>query len=281
MAEVPKIFDKKQRARQRQRAKAGFTQADFLFRRAGEQLLDRLDDITRTFPTAIDLTSHSGVLREMLAGRGGIETLIETDIIPPAAIMCDEELLPFAPASIDLIMSNLSLHHVNDIPGALTQMQRSLKPDGLLLATLFGGHTLHELRESFTAVEMEMSGGATPHISPFVDVRDAGNLLGRAGFALPVADSEMLTVTYENAFALMHDLRQMGEGNLLADRRKTCTSRQLFLSVAEHYQQHSSDAEGRISATFELVTLTAWAPHTNQQKPAKRGSGKVHFGEVL
>lgn len=289
MSQSPIIFDRLQLARQRTRAAQGdFSARDFLFREAADRLADRLDDVTRRFPVAVELGSHTGQLREMLQGRGGIDMLIQTDIAPAMLhkasgqrIACDEEALPFADASIDLAMSVLSFSWINDVPGTLVQLCRALKPDGMLLAMVYGGQTLRELRDVLTRATLEVEGGAAAYVSPYVDVRDAGSLLQRAGFALPVVDSETVTVSYGHMFALMQDLRGMGEGNALMQRRKTFTKRAVFLRAAELYQQHYADDEGRITATFELVTMTAWAPHDRQQKPAPRGSGTVPLGQAL
>ncbi|MGB1540423.1 MAG: SAM-dependent methyltransferase, partial [Rickettsiales bacterium] len=180
-----------------------------------------------------------------------------------------------------LVVSPLSLHAVNDLPGTLAQIRRCLKPDGLFLGLLFGGQTLRELRDVLTAAEMEITGGLTPRIFPFVDIRDAGDLLARAGFALPVVDGEVLDVSYEHLFSLMADLRGMGESNILHQRQKHLSSRRIFLRAAELYHTRYANEEGRIPASFELVTLTAWAPHANQQQPAKRGSGKMNLGDAL
>lgn len=289
MSDSPIIFDRQQLIRQRSRAARGaFSTRDFLFREAADRLADRLEDVARSFPVALELGSHTGQLHEMLQGRGGIETLIQTDLSPAMLqqasghrVACDEEALPFAASSLDLAMSVLSFSWINDVPGTLIQLRRALKPDGLLLTMVYGGKTLQELRDVLTRATLEVEGGATPYVSPYVDVRDAGSLLQRADFALPVVDSETVTVSYDNMFALMQDLRGMGEGNALMHRRKTFAKRAVFLRAAELYQQDYADAEGRITATFELVTLTAWTPHATQQQPAKRGSGQVSLKDVF
>lgn len=289
MTDSPLIFDRKRLRQHRDRAACAFTQHDFLFREAADRLADRLEDVTRTFPLALDLGCHSGQLRELLTGRGGIEQLVESDLSEPLQrqnaaalrVVADEEFLPFAEASFDLALSALSLHWVNDLPGTLVQLRRALKPDGLLLASLFGGATLRELRQSLELATLEVEGGMAANVSPFVDVRDAGSLLQRAGFALPVVDAELITVSYDNLFALMHELRGMGESNILHHARKTFSRRETFLRAADIYQQRFSDQEGRITATFELVTLTAWVPHASQQKPARRGSATASLKDFL
>lgn len=289
MATTPLIFDRQHYFRQRNRAAQGdFPARDFLFREAADRLADRLDDIRRNFPLALELGSHTGQLREVLGGRGGIATLVQTDVSCAMAaqnnglrVVCDEEFLPFANGHFDLALSVLGLSTVNDLPGALVQLRHAIKPDGLLLAMVYGGQTLHELRDVLSRATLEIESGAAAYVSPFIDVRDAGSLLQRAGFSLPVIDSEPLTVSYEHMFALMHDLRGMGEGNALLSRRKTFAKRSVFMRAAELYQQDYSDREGRITATFELVTLTAWTPHASQQQPAKRGSGQVNLNAIF
>lgn len=289
MTDSPHIFDQAHRMRLRRRAAQGnFPAHDFLFREAADRLADRLDDMSGRFPAAVELGSRRGELCEMLAGRGGIETLLQTDSCMELVIrnqglrvVCNEEFLPFAPERFDLALSVLALSAVNDLPGTLVQLRHALKPNGLLLAMVYGGQTLRELRDVLTRATLEIEGGAAAYVWPFIDVRDAGGLLQRAGFALPVVDSETVTVSYEHLFALMHDLRGMGEGNALIARRRHFAKRAVFLRAAELYQQDYADAEGRIIATFELVTLTAWSPHTSQQKPARRGSGKVNLGDVF
>jgi len=193
----------------------------------------------------------------------------------------DEEMLPYARESLDLVISNLSLHWVNDLPGCFAQIRQSLKPDGLFMATIFGGDSLHELRHSLMQAEVNLKGGVSPHISPFVDIKDAGSLLQRAGFALPVVDRDCITVTYADMFRLMKELSGMGEGNALQKRFRGLSSRTVMMEAARIYQDKFADERGRIKARFEIITLMGWAPHESQQKPLKPGSGKVNLGEVL
>lgn len=249
--------------------------------------MERLSEITRSFPTALELGAHRGELAACLGGAGGITTLIQCDLSHAMLshagglrVVCDEERLPFAPSSLEAVLSVLSLHWVNDLPGTLIQIQRIVKPDGVFLAALPGARTLQELRSVLEQAEMELRGGVSPHISPFIEVRDAGNLLMRAGFALPMADSETIHISYENMFALLADLRCMGEGNALCQRARHLP-RSVLMRAAEQYQQRFADAEGRIIATIELVFLTGWKPDPSQPKPAKRGSGQVTFGEAF
>jgi len=234
---TPLVFDRSAVRRNRARAARVLAAHDFLWREAAERLADRLDDVRRTFPLALDLGAHGAVVAHAIAGHGGpahggIETLIACDqqaamaaAAARPAIVADEEALPFAAASLDLVLSCLSLHWVNDLPGALIQVNRALKPDGLFLASMLGRATLAELRECLMEAELAAAGGAAPRVSPFADASAAAALLQRAGFALPVVDSDMLEVSYPDALALMRDLRLMGEANAHADRPRTLTRR--------------------------------------------------------
>lgn len=200
---------------------------------------------------------------------------------PASCVVADEEWLPYAPASFDLIVSSLSLHWVNDLPGALVQIRRALKPDGLFIGALFGRATLGELREVLVEAELAECGGAGPRVSPFVDVRDAGGLLQRAGFALPVVDTDTITVSYTSALDLMRDVRGMGESNAVAERRRNFTRRSTLLRAAAIYADRYADEEHRIPATFQIVTLTGWAPHEAQPRPLRPGSAARRLSEAL
>jgi SAM-dependent methyltransferase len=288
------IFNRKRVALHQRRALARPGDAGFLLREMAERLCDRLSDTTRSFPKALCLDIGGGVMAEALEGKGGIEWLVQSNLSLPllasrttsheprvTKLVADEEYLPFAENIFDLVISSGALQWTNDLPGTLIQIQRSLKPDGLFLAMLPGGRTLHELRESFAQAELRLRGGISPHVSPFVDVRDAGALLQRAGFALPVADSEMLTVSYDTPIKLMHDLRDMGQASALAASAPGGLRRDVLFAMLDHYQQHFCGQDGRITASFELVTMTGWKPHASQQQPAKRGSGQMGLGEAL
>ena len=187
-------------------------------------------------------------------------------------VAADEEALPFANASLDLVVSALALQFVNDLPGTLIQIRRALKPDGLLLAALVGGESLSELREAIATAEIEIEGGVSPHIAPFADVRELGALLQRAGFALPVIDSERLVVRYDSVSALVRDLRHMGATNILSERRRKPLNRATVQRMAEIYRERFADEDGRLRASFEIIWLSGWAPHEGQQKPLKPGS---------
>lgn len=288
MSDPMTVFDRRAVRLHRDRAAAGLAGFDFLFTEVGERLLDRLDDITRRFHMALDLGCHGGILAGRLAGRGGIETLVACDLSEAMArragslaLAADEERLPFADGVFDLVLSNLSLHWVNDLPGALVQIRRALKPDGLFLGTLLGGATCRELRQALAEAEIAQEGGLSPRVSPLAEVRDAGNLLQRAGFALPVADADTLTVSYADPLKLMADLRGMGEANAVLARRKTPTRRATLAAAAERYSALFADADGRVPATFEVIYLTAWAPHPSQQKPARPGSARARLADAL
>jgi SAM-dependent methyltransferase len=221
----------------------------------------------------------------LLVGRGGIEFMAVMDPAEtsarPLGVVGEAECLPFAAGSFDLIVSNLALHWVNDLPGALIQLRAALRPDGFFLATLLGGETLAELRRALMEAELEEEGGAGPRVSPFADLRDLGGLLQRAGFALPVVESDRLSVTYADAFALMRDLRAMGETNAVLERRKAFTRRATLARAAALYRSLYAGPDGRIPATFELVTLTAWAPHESQPKPLRPGSAAQRLAAAL
>ena len=282
-----RIFDRRLLRQRRARAASALHAHDFLLSEIAERLADRLSDIARRFPVALDLGARDGVLARTLQGRGGIETLIQSDASIINAqrsnlrVVADEELLPFKAHGFDAVLSNLSLHWVNDLPGALAQIRSCLKPDGLFLATLFGTGTLQELRTALMEAELAETGGASPRVSPFADLRDAAGLLQRAGFALPVADADAVTVTYGDFFALLRDLRGMGETNILFDRLKRPTRRTVFARAAAIYQERFADAEGRLPATFQVLFLTGWAPAPSQQQPARRGSGQTSLKDVF
>lgn len=286
------VFDRRLIRWRRTRAAAGWSEHDFLMRETATRLVERLDDITHRFPVALDLGCHGGEIARALDGRGGIETLIQADLSPamvqraphaPARpiLVCDEEALPFGAGTLDAILSNLSLHWVNDLPGALIQARRALKPDGLFLACLLGGATLRELRTCLADAEMAGTGGLSPRTSPLADVRDVGNLLTRAGFALPTVDADIITVRYDSALKLMADLRGMGESNAVLTRRRDLGRRDVLMQAARLYHERHQGADGRVPATFEVITLTAWAPAPGQPQPLAPGSGQTSLARTL
>ena len=291
MSDDIRVFDRASLRRHRERAAETLAESDFLFREVAERLSDRLEDVTRRFPVALDLGCRDGLLGSCLAGRGGIERLVQAELSPALArraaasgrptLVADEEALPFGANSFDLIMSLLSLHWVNDLPGALLQIRHALKPDGLFLGALFGGETLRELREALLEAESEVESGASPRVSPFADLRDAGALLQRAGFSLPVADQDSITVRYPDALSLMRDLRAMGESNTVIGRRAGFSRRDTLARAAALYEERHRLPEGKLPATFQVIYLTGWAPHESQQKPLAPGSAAARLAEAL
>jgi SAM-dependent methyltransferase len=272
----PIIFDR-QLLRARQRRALALGAADFLLERVAHDLSERLAVVVRQFERAVDLGTPGDALRRTLAGSGKVGTLISANPLAeirrdPLAVAADEEMLPFREGSLDLVVSALSLHFVNDLPGALVQIARALKPDGLLLAALLGGDTLTELRQAFAAAEAEIEDGVSPRVAPFADLRDLGGLLQRAGFALPVVDVERIAVRYASPLDLLHDLRRMGATNVLVQRRRQPLRRATLARMMEFYGAQFADADGRVRATFEIVWLSGWSPHANQQQPLKPGS---------
>jgi SAM-dependent methyltransferase len=261
--------------------------AGFLLSQAAEELIDRLSTVNRSFATVLDLGTPGPELAQRLAAVPGAQVFrlapLPQVLAPPPILnlVGDEEALPFAPGRFDLVVSALALQSVNDLPGSLVQIRHALKPDGLLLACLAGGRTLHELRTAFAVAETEISGGISPRIAPFVDVRDMGGLLQRAGFALPVADIEPLTARYDTMFDLMADLRAMGATNTMIERARRPLRPAILIRAAEVYAERFSDPDGRVRATFELLFISGWAPHESQQKPLPPGSAKISLAEAL
>jgi SAM-dependent methyltransferase len=276
------LFDRALLRQRRERVGGEFSRADFLVQRAAVELDERLDLVLRDFPIALDLGAGQGTMTSKLLARDNIgltiagdhSIVLMRDLAGTTKIVCDEEHLPFAEGSLNLVTSILSLHFVNDLPGALIQIRRALKPDGLFVAALPGGQTLIELRTAFTLAEEEILGGISPRVAPMADVREYGGLLQRAGFALPVVDSDFVTVSYENPLKLMHELRLMGAGNILADRLKKPLTRQLLQRVVDIYERQFT-VDGRINATFEIIYMSGWAPHESQQQPLKPGSAQT------
>ncbi|AXK82046.1 methyltransferase domain-containing protein [Pseudolabrys taiwanensis] len=286
MSQGPIIFDRHLlRARRARARKLG--PATFLVDRVADDLAERLAAVLRSFDVGIDLGTPTDAVRRAAAAGGKVGTLIavEPDVVSQGKgflrVAADEEALPFADASLDLVVSALSLQTVNDLPGTLIQIRRALRPDGLFLAALIGGDSLSELREAFAQAESEIEGGLSPRVAPFADLRDLGGLLQRAGFALPVADSDRLTVRYDNAFGLMRDLRAMGATNVLTERRRAPLKRATLLRMAQIYAERFADSDGRLRATFEIAWLSGWAPHESQQKPLKPGSATVRLADAL
>ncbi|MBV9238789.1 MAG: methyltransferase domain-containing protein [Xanthobacteraceae bacterium] len=283
MSGAPLIFDRKLLRIRQQRARK-LEPVTFLTEQVAQDLAERLRAVVRAFPLAVDLGSPGDTVPHELAEEPAIERLVAVKASaaePGCTVVADEELPPFADASIDLAVSVLALHTVNDLPGTLVQIRRALKPDGLFLAALLGGDTLTELRQSFALAEAEIMGGVSPHVAPFGDVRELGALLQRAGFALPVADVDRVTVRYSSVFSLMHDLRGMGATNVLLERRRQPLRRTTLLRMAQLYAEKFADPDGKLRATFDIVWLSGWVPHPSQQQPLRPGSARTRLADAL
>ncbi|MFP3944025.1 MAG: methyltransferase domain-containing protein [Alphaproteobacteria bacterium] len=286
----PLIFDRQVLRRRRERAAPNLPEHDFLLRHAAGDVAERLAAVNRRFARVLDLGGRRGAFLEAWRPETPPELTALSDLsfgmarraegggLPVAA---DEERLPFAEGSFDLIVSILSLHAVNDVPGALIQLRRALKPDGLFLGVFFGPETLRELRGALLSAEAACEGGASPRVSPFVDVSELGNLLGRAGFALPVADSDRLTVRYPSVFRLLQDLRGMGETNVLHGRQRRPMRRETLFRMCAEYEAEHRQEDGRVPASFELVYAAGWSPHESQQKPLRPGSAVSRLADAL
>lgn len=282
------IFDTDVLLAHKRRAAAGWQpSAGFLMARAADELAERLSAVEREFARGAAIFCGTDDAAKALQASGKVANVKRIEAGGAFAgdvgdlALAKPETLPLEPESIDLAASLLSLHEVNDVPGLLIQIRHALKPDGLFLGAMAGSGTLAELRESLLQAETELYGGASPRVFPFADVRDAGALLQRAGFALPVTDIETITVRYDSLFALMRDLRAMGETNALVQRSRRPVSRRFFMRAAEIYAERFSDPDGRVRATFSIVWMSGWAPHESQQKPLRPGSAKVSLADVL
>lgn len=290
MTDLAAPFDRRRLRLHRERAAVDFASHDFLFREVADRLVDRLADLTRRFELALDLGCHAGGLAAAALDSGRVGRVIACDASAAmarlaaadgriATLVADEEALPFAPASFDLALSNLSLHWANDLPGALLQIRHALKPDGFFLAAVAASGSLAELGEAMIAAEAAVTGGARPRLAPLADLRDLAGLLQRAGFALPVADLETVTVTYAEPLRLLADLRGMGESNLLADTAPL--RRDVLLRMCEEYRARFGSADGRVPASFRIVFLAGWAPHEAQQKPLRPGTARHRLSDAL
>jgi SAM-dependent methyltransferase len=287
----PRLFDRALLRKRLDRAARGFDQADFLKARAAQDVVERLEPILREFPVAVDLSARTGVFARAVQDspvRDRIDLLIEGDLSQAMLrgrrgprLVLDEERLPFAPGSLDLVVSTLGLHWTNDVVGALIQVRMALKPDGLFIGAFLGGATLTELRQALLAAEAELTGGAGQRVSPFADPYDAAGLLQRAGFALPVADVDRVVVRYAHPLRLLDDLRRMGETSVLAERHPRALTRAVLARAMELYVERFAEVDGRIPATFEIITLTGWAPHEAQQKPLRPGSARMRLADAL
>jgi SAM-dependent methyltransferase len=276
----PRLFDRALLQRRRARAlRAATAGADFLLTEVADDILERLGAVKRQFALAADIGTPLPLLADRLAASGQVDRVVRLDGL--AQTGADLEALPLEPATVDLVVSALALQWADDLPGVLTQIRLALKPDGLFLAAFPGGDTLTELRQSLAAAEDEVRGGASPRVSPFVELRSAGALLQRAGFALPVIDQDRRAVRYASALHLMHDLRAMGATNVLRDRDRRPLTRALLGRAAAIYAERFSDSDGRVRATFDIISLSGWAPAANQPKPLKPGSASARLADVL
>ncbi len=288
MTGAPLIFDSELLRLRRDRFAATAPSHEFLLERVAGDFADRLSIVMRQFENAANVGAYHGLVSRKLRQLSNVGSMIDIELSPALRMQCEipsptcgDDRLPFSEASLDLVVSGLALQFVNDIPGTLAQIRRALKPDGLMLVALLGGETLKELREAWLVAEDEIANGASPRVAPFADVRDLGGLLQRAGFALPVADSDVVRVTYASPLALMQDLQRMGASNTLIERRRVPVTRGLLLRAAEVYSERFGLPDGRVPATFEIITLTAWAPHESQQKPLAPGSAQMRLSQAL
>jgi SAM-dependent methyltransferase len=289
MSDTPQIFDRKLLRARLKRFDGLYNSANFLKARVTEDMIETLSAINRHFDLALELNARDQGFADTLANSdaaGRIGFLIQSDIDgglmhDGARLVLDEETLPFGDDSLNLIVSGLGLHWANDLPGVLVQIRRALKPDGLFIGTMFGGETLKELRTCLMEAEIEVRGGYGPRIAPFAEAYDVIALMRRIGFTMPVVDSDKVTVSYDNPLALMRDLRAMGEGNVMQLRPRKGLNRAIISRASEIYFERFVDDEGRITATFEIITLSGWKAHESQQTPLKPGSAKVRLADAL
>lgn len=277
MEQPPEIFDRTQVKRMRKRALKWGSDGQFLRIEVAQRVLERLSEINRRFKRALII----GVAEDMPWPADDVVSASSLHVMPNSALALDEEALPFQDESFDLIISILDLHWVNDLPGALIQFNKALKPDGLFLGALFCAGTLGRLKEAFLASESSLQGGASPHVAPFADIRDLGGLLQRAGFTMPVADIDWLDIRYRDTFALLADLRKMGETNALSARKRHVSTRAAFFTMAQHYEDRVRGDDDRISAEFAIGFLTGWAPGPGQPKPKRPGSASARLADAL
>jgi SAM-dependent methyltransferase len=282
------LFDRKLLRTRRARFAHEIGARSFLLDHVAREIAERIELMLRPFPLALDLGAYHGVLGQKVAALPSVGTLIYAEsalalakLCPRPVLVCEEDVLPFREPSLNLIVSGLALHRVNDLPGALIQIRRALRPDGLFMAALLGAGALIELRQVLIEAEAEEEGGASPRISPFGDLRDYGGLLQRAGFALPVADSETLSVLYASPRELMREVRALGGGNVLLARSRRPLARQTLARAENLYRERYGTPDGRVKASFEIIYLSGWAPDPSQQKPLKPGSAAQRLADAL
>ncbi|MFN3616057.1 MAG: class I SAM-dependent methyltransferase [Rubrimonas sp.] len=278
------LFDSAALAKRAARAARHWPASDFLHARAAEGIAERMADAPRSFPRLAVVGAGGGLVARALAaqaGSGGVATMDAGAMAALAGGVAGDEPIALGEGGFDAVASGLWLHRANDPVGALIQMRRLLRPDGMMVAAAFGGRTLHELRAAWAEAEIEVEGGVSPRVHPMADLREMGALLQRAGFHMPAADVERLTVDYADPFALMRDLRLMGEANAMTARRRTFTRRATMLRMAEIYARHFGRADGRVTATFEIVYLAGWSPGPEQPQPRRPGSARARLADAL
>lgn len=291
MTDIPTLFDETAQRQRTDRAAKAWPTGDFLHRLAAEAIAERVQDIARPLPRAVILGSGGGTYAQALGGVDGVESIAQIEpstalgavaaTIPGVETFGSEGLSAIPAASADLVISGLALHRVNDPVGALVQARLALKPDALLIGAMLGGQTLHELRACLAEAEIATEGGLSPRVAPMADLRDIGGLLQRAGLVMPVTDIERVVVDYADAFALMRDLRAMGETNTLTERRRGFSRRQTLFAAASLYAESFANPDGRIRATFEIVHFAAWSPGPDQPVPKRPGSATARLADAL
>lgn len=288
MSDPALLFDRALLRARRARFVHEMDAREFLLAHVAREIKERVELMLRPFPLAVDLGAYRGLLGRSIAELPSVQKVIYTESVfafaalcPRPALVCDEDLLPFKAGSLNLVVSGLALHRVNDLPGALIQIRRALAPDGLFMAALLGAGALGELREALLEAELECEGGASPRVSPFGDVRDYGALLQRAGFALPVADAETLAVHYPSPREAMREVRALGGGNVLISRSRKPLARKVLERAEALYRERHGTADGKVKATYEIVYLTGWAPDPSQQKPLRPGSAARRLADAL
>lgn len=288
MSDTPLLFDRRLLRERRARFAAEIEDREVLIGHVAGEIADRVAIMLRTFPRALDLGAYHGLLGRTIAELPSVGEMVYAESVleyarrcPPPALVCDEDVLPFKDGAFNLVVSGLALHRVNDLPGSLIQIRRALAPDGLFMAAALGAAALGELRECLLEAEEEVEGGVSPRVAPFADVRAYGALLQRAGFALPVTDTEELEVVYSSPRALMHEIRALGGGNVLTARSRKPLSRRVLARAEDLYRSRYGTADGKIAATFQFVFMSGWAPDPSQQQPLKPGSARSRLADAL
>lgn len=283
------IFNRRLVKERRNRFAKHLRQYNFLHNWVGEQIADRLDDIKREFPSTLLMSARcDDAITDKIVESGKITSVLSMDLsskmvsaFSGKAFVADEELLPIKENSLDAAVSILNLHTINDLPGALIQINRALKPDGVFIGSMFGGETLFELREALNHAEMKLKGGMSPRVAPFADMQQMASLMQRGGYALPVVDSEIIKISYNSMFDLMKDIRFMAEANSISARAKTLTSRSIMMEAAQYYDENFAEGNGKVYASFEVIFLIGWAPHESQQQPLRPGSAQNSLASAL